>query len=162
MAEGEGGGGGDGGKHHTLILGWSAKIPSLLRQLAVANQSLNGGEITIVAAVELSLMEQEFKKQNIDMLGTTVQFLCGSRHDTQTLRSASIDTASAIIVLAESQDADESDELALLIIRKILKVVNSPAPTLALSYHWNCLSEPGLYSGDTPTYCFLCWSCPSV
>jgi Trk K+ transport system NAD-binding subunit len=79
----------------------------------------------VVAAVELSLMEQEFKQQNIDMLGTTVQFLRGSRHDTKTLRSASIDTASAIIVLAESQDAEESDELALLIIRKILKVVSS-------------------------------------
>jgi len=107
--------------HHTVILGWSPKIPSLLRQLAVANQSLGGGEITVVAALELKPMEQEFTRHNIDMLGTTVKFLCGSRHDTKTLRKASIDTASAIIVLAE--DAEESDELAILIIKKILKVV---------------------------------------
>lgn len=110
--------------HHTVILGWSQKIPSLLRQLAVANESLGGGEITVVAAVELEQMEQEFKQRNIDMLGTSVRFVCGSRHDTKMLRKASIETASAVVVLAESQDAEESDQLAVIIIRKILKVVS--------------------------------------
>lgn len=109
--------------HHTVILGWSPKIPSLLRQLAVANQSLGGGEITVLAALELALMQQEFALHNVDMLGTTVKFLCGSRHDKKTLRHAMIDSASAIIVLAE--DADESDELAILIIKKILKTVTA-------------------------------------
>jgi len=109
--------------HHTVILGWSPKIPSLLRQLAIANQSLGGGEITVLAALELAPMQQEFALHNIDMLGTTVKFLCGSRHDKKTLRQAAIDTASAIIVLAE--DADESDELAILIIKKILKAVTA-------------------------------------
>ncbi|KAG0585160.1 hypothetical protein M758_3G263300 [Ceratodon purpureus] len=112
------------GVHHTVILGWSRKLASLLRQLAVANQSLGGGEITVVAAVDVERMEQEHKRENIDMLGTSVRFICGSRHDTEILRKASIDTASAIIVLAESQDADESDQLSGIIVRKIMKVVD--------------------------------------
>ena len=113
------------GVHHTVILGWSKKIASLLRQLAVANQSLGGGEITVVAAVELERMEQEYKLENIDMLGTSVRFLCGNRHDVEILHKASINTASAIIVLAESQDADDSDQLSGIIVRKILKVVDA-------------------------------------
>jgi hypothetical protein len=38
----------EAGVHHTFILGWSKKMASLLRQLAVANQSLGGGEITVL------------------------------------------------------------------------------------------------------------------
>jgi Trk K+ transport system NAD-binding subunit len=115
----------EAGVHHTFILGWSKKMASLLRQLAVANQSLGGGEITVLAAVELERMEQEYKQESIDMLGTSVRFLCGNRHETEILRKASIDTASAIIVLAESHDADESDQLSGIIVRKIMKVVDA-------------------------------------
>lgn len=115
----------EAGVHHTVILGWSKKLASLMRQLAVANQSLGGGEITVVAAVELERMEQDYKRENIDMVDTSVRFICGSPYSTEILLKASIDTASAIIVLAESQDAAESDPLSGIIVRKVLKVVDA-------------------------------------
>ncbi|XP_024364493.1 probable ion channel CASTOR [Physcomitrium patens] len=115
----------ENGVHHTVILGWSNKMASLLRQLAVANESLGGGKITVVAARELEQMQLAHKLHNTDMLGTTVTYICGSCLNTQILREASIDTASAVIVLAESQDAEESDQLAVIIVRKILKVVDA-------------------------------------
>ncbi|KAG0553345.1 hypothetical protein M758_12G001800 [Ceratodon purpureus] len=120
----------NGAPHHTVILGWSNKIPSLVRQLTVANQQQSGsmgraGEITVVAAMELEQMQAEFKSHNIDMLGTNLTMICGSRHDTQILRKAGVDAAHAVIVLTESQDAEESDELAVILVKKILKAMDA-------------------------------------
>lgn len=57
----------------------------LLRQLAVANQSLGGGRIGVVAEREVDQMELDIKSQNIDMLGTTVDYYSGSRLDSEVL-----------------------------------------------------------------------------
>lgn len=58
----------------------------LLRQLAVANQSLGGGWIGVVAEREVDQMELDMKTQNIDMYGTTVDYYSGSRLDSEVLR----------------------------------------------------------------------------
>lgn len=52
----------------------------------MANQSLGGGWIGVVAEREVDQMELDMKTQNIDMFGTTVDYYSGSRLDSEVLR----------------------------------------------------------------------------
>lgn len=58
----------------------------LLRQLAVANQSLGGGVIGVLANRDVQQMEQDIKSHDIDFLGTTVNFYPGSRLNSEALQ----------------------------------------------------------------------------
>lgn len=57
---------------HTLILGWSDKTLPILKELSLANQSLGGGTIVVLAEREKGDMEEEIKESEIDFLSTEV------------------------------------------------------------------------------------------
>nr|GEX08333.1 ion channel CASTOR-like isoform X2 [Tanacetum cinerariifolium] len=84
-------------KDHTLILGWSDKLGSLLNQLAIANESMGGGIVVVMAERDKEEMESDIAKMEFDFRETSV----------------SVSKARAIIVLAEDGNADQSDARAL-------------------------------------------------
>ncbi|KAI7991814.1 putative ion channel POLLUX [Camellia lanceoleosa] len=45
--------------NHILILGWSDKLGSLLKQLAIANKSLGGGVVVVLAERDKEEMEMD-------------------------------------------------------------------------------------------------------
>ncbi|KAH7298873.1 hypothetical protein KP509_25G062400 [Ceratopteris richardii] len=63
---------------HTLILGWSDKLGSLLKQLAIANESLGGGVVVVLAERDKEEMELDIGKLEFDLLGTSVICRSGS------------------------------------------------------------------------------------
>ncbi|CAI5527146.1 unnamed protein product [Closterium sp. Naga37s-1] len=58
--------------NHTLILGWSDKLASLLKQLAVANESMGGGVVVVMAERDKEEMESEISKMEFAFKGTSV------------------------------------------------------------------------------------------
>ncbi|GAB2214790.1 hypothetical protein Drorol1_Dr00019153 [Drosera rotundifolia] len=64
--------------NHILILGWSNKLGPLLKQLAIANKSLGGGTIVILAEREKEEMEIDIAKLEFDLMGTMVVCRSGS------------------------------------------------------------------------------------
>lgn len=48
--------------HHTLILGWSDKIASLVEQLCLANKSEGGRPIVVLAELPKEEMEEIFAR----------------------------------------------------------------------------------------------------
>ncbi|XP_020096743.1 probable ion channel CASTOR isoform X3 [Ananas comosus] len=95
-------------KDHTLILGWSDKLGSLLNQLAIANESLGGGNVVVMAERDKEEMESDIAKMEFDFKGTSVICRSGSP-----LILADLKKARAIVVLAEDGNADQSDARAL-------------------------------------------------
>ncbi|XP_072999317.1 probable ion channel CASTOR isoform X3 [Typha latifolia] len=65
-------------KNHTLILGWSDKLGSLLNQLAIANESLSGGIVVVMAERDKEQMESDIAKMEFDFKGTSVICRSGS------------------------------------------------------------------------------------
>ncbi|XP_042470849.1 ion channel DMI1-like isoform X3 [Zingiber officinale] len=63
---------------HTLILGWSDKLGSLLNQLAIANESLGGGSVVVMAERDKEEMELDIAKMEFDFKGTSVICRSGS------------------------------------------------------------------------------------
>ncbi|KAJ8774835.1 hypothetical protein K2173_017281 [Erythroxylum novogranatense] len=100
-------------QNHTLILGWSDKLGSLLNQLAIANESLGGGIIVVMAERDKEEMEMDIAKMEFDSKGTSVICRSGSPLILADLKKVSVSKARAIIVLAEDGNADQSDARAL-------------------------------------------------
>ncbi|KAJ0034851.1 hypothetical protein Pint_26194 [Pistacia integerrima] len=100
-------------RNHTLILGWSDKLGSLLNQLAIANESLGGGMVVVMAERDKEEMELDIAKMEFDFKGTSVICRSGSPLILADLKKVSVSKARAIIVLAEDGNADQSDARAL-------------------------------------------------
>ncbi|KAK9058389.1 hypothetical protein SSX86_023231 [Deinandra increscens subsp. villosa] len=100
-------------KDHTLILGWSDKLGSLLNQLAIANESLGGGIVVVMAERDKEEMELDIAKMEFDFRQTSVICRTGSPLILADLKKVSVSKARAIIVLAEDGNADQSDARAL-------------------------------------------------
>ncbi|XP_073150783.1 ion channel CASTOR-like isoform X1 [Henckelia pumila] len=100
-------------QNHTLILGWSDKLGSLLNQLAIANESLGGGIVVVMAERDKEEMELDIAKMEFDFRGTAVICRSGSPLILADLKKVSVSKARAIIVLAEDGNADQSDARAL-------------------------------------------------
>ncbi|KAG0498891.1 hypothetical protein HPP92_003582 [Vanilla planifolia] len=101
------------GKNHTLILGWSEKLGSLLNQLSIANENLGGGMVVVMAERDKEEMELDIAKMEFDFRGTSVICRGGSPLILADLKKVSVSKARAIIVLAEDGNADLSDARAL-------------------------------------------------
>eukprot|EP00662_Eupelagonemidae_sp_cell21_P025924 gene25924-43355_t len=105
---------------HVLILGWSDKTISLIRELATANQSavLDGsgsGSIVILAdSMEKQQMEEEVGSAGIDLKGSTVVCRKGNPTLMHDLRHVNASSARGIIICAPPRcSADEADAKSL-------------------------------------------------
>ncbi|KAJ6696495.1 ION CHANNEL CASTOR-RELATED [Salix koriyanagi] len=109
-------------KSHILILGWSDKLGSLLKQLAIANKSIGGGVIVVLAERDKEEMEMDIAKLEFDMMGTSVICRSGSPLILADLKKVSVSKARAIIVLASDENADQSDARALRVVLSLTGV----------------------------------------
>ncbi|XP_058762244.1 probable ion channel SYM8 isoform X2 [Vicia villosa] len=109
-------------RNHVLILGWSDKLGSLLKQLAIANKSVGGGVIVVLAEKEKEEMEMDIAKLEFDFMGTSVICRSGSPLILADLKKVSVSKARAIIVLASDENADQSDARALRVVLSLTGV----------------------------------------
>ncbi|KAG8368837.1 hypothetical protein BUALT_Bualt15G0088300 [Buddleja alternifolia] len=108
--------------NHILILGWSDKLGSLLKQLAIANKSIGGGVIVVLAERDKEEMEMDIAKLEFDLMGTSVICRSGSPLILADLKKVSVSKARAIIVLASDENADQSDARALRVVLSLTGV----------------------------------------
>ncbi|XP_042412058.1 probable ion channel POLLUX isoform X2 [Zingiber officinale] len=95
---------------HILILGWSDKL------LAIANKSIGGGVVVVLAERDKEEMEIDIAKFEFDFMGTSVICRSGSPLILADLKKVSVSKARAIIVLASDANADQSDARALRVV----------------------------------------------
>ena len=94
-------------KDHTVILGWSDSIFTIVRELTIANESRRKPVIVILADRDKVEMEEELRAKVDDLRGTRVVCRSGSPIDIDDLALSSHRTARSVILLApESEDPD--------------------------------------------------------
>ncbi|KAJ4909968.1 putative ion channel POLLUX [Raphanus sativus] len=108
--------------NHILILGWSDKLGSLLKQLAIANKSIGGGVVVVLAERDKEEMETDIAKLEFDLMGTSVICRSGSPLILADLKKVSVSNARAIIVLGSDENADQSDARALRVVLSLTGV----------------------------------------
>jgi voltage-gated potassium channel Kch len=106
---------------HTLILGWSPQVFTILSELLIANENQKNARIVILADKDKVEMEDEIR-QRVQIKGNT-RIICrsGNPIDLTDLEIGNPHMAKAIIVLPpEGHDPDSS------IIKTVLAITNNP------------------------------------
>ena len=106
---------------HTLILGWSNQIFTILNELMIANENQPKGRIVVLADQDKVAMEDEIHER-IQIRGKT-RIICrrGSPIDPNDIEIASPHSAKSIIILPpENSDPD------IEVIKAVLAITNNP------------------------------------
>ncbi len=106
---------------HTVILGWTPQVFTIISELVLANESRKSGAVIVVLADHDKVeMEDAISERIPDTKNTRVICRSGSPIDLTDLEIASPHTARSIIVLAEGSDPDTH------VIKSVLALTNNP------------------------------------
>src|SRR5512141_536584 len=107
--------------NHTLILGWSTQIYTVLNELMMANENQSNARIVILADKDKVEMEDEIRER-VEVKGKT-RIICrnGSPIDPNDIEIASPHEAKSIIVLPPENEDPDTD-----VIKTVLAITNNP------------------------------------
>ena len=107
--------------NHTVILGWTPQVFTVISEIILANESRKSGAVIVVLADQDKVeMEDALNERIPDTKNTKVICRSGSPIDLTDLEIASPHTARSIIVLAEGGDPDTH------VIKSVLAITNNP------------------------------------
>lgn len=98
-------------KDHTVILGWSDSIFTIVRELTIANESRHKPVVVVLAARDKVEMEEDLGAKVDDFRGTRVVCRSGSPMDIDDLALSSHRTARSVILLAPEDSEDPDSEV---------------------------------------------------
>ena len=107
---------------HTLILGWSSKVYSIIAELVIANENQKKPRIVILADRDKVEMEDDIKAKLPDTKNTQVICRRGNPLDLDDLAVVDPHGARSIVVLAP-----EIENPDIYVIKSVLAVTNNPA-----------------------------------
>jgi voltage-gated potassium channel Kch len=108
-------------RDHTLILGWSPKIFTILSELVLANENRHKPRVVILADRDKVEMEDEIAEKVPDTGKTRIICRTGSPLDLNDLEIVNPHEARSIVVLAPESDEPDSE-----VIKSILAITNNP------------------------------------
>ncbi|MFN2150415.1 MAG: CASTOR/POLLUX-related putative ion channel, partial [Anaerolineales bacterium] len=106
---------------HTLILGWSPQIFTILSELMTANENQSNARIVILANRDKVEMEEQIRERVEEIGSTRVIVRSGNPIDLNDLEIAGPHTARSIIILPP-----ESDDPDTYVIKTVLALTNNP------------------------------------
>lgn len=106
---------------HTLILGWSTQIFTIISELIIANENQSKGHIVVLADRDKVEMEEQIRERVGDFGNTQVIVRSGNPIDLNDLELGNPHSAGSIIVLPPENDNPDSD-----VIKTILAITNNP------------------------------------
>ncbi|MDX9758907.1 MAG: potassium transporter TrkA [Bacteroidota bacterium] len=104
---------------HTVILGWSPHVFTIIEQLAIANESKRDACIVVLADRDKVAMEEEIRTRITDFRTTRVVCRSGNPSSRSDLEIASPDVAKAIII-----PPPETEHPDITVIKIILALMN--------------------------------------
>ena len=108
-------------ENHTLILGWSPKVFTLISELVIANENQKKGRIVILADKDKVEMEDEVKERITNMKTTKVICRSGSPNDFADISIANPQASKSIIILSSEEETADMQT-----IKTILAITNNP------------------------------------
>ncbi len=106
---------------HTVILGWSQEIFTVVSELVVANENQGKSSIVILADRDKGEMDDDIRGRLGSTGKTTVVCRSGNPIDIDDLDIASLETSRAIVILSTGTDDPDTD-----VIKTMLAITNHP------------------------------------
>lgn len=108
--------------NHTLVLGWSAQIFTVLNELMTANENQSKARIVVLADKDKVEMEDEIRERVVMKGKTRIICRSGSPIDPNDIEIASPHAAKSIIVLPPENSDPDID-----VIKTVLAITNNPS-----------------------------------
>lgn len=109
-------------RDHTLILGWSDTVFTVVSELAIANESRRRPAVVILAEEDKVEMEDAIREKVADLRTTRVVCRTGSPIDLDDLEIVNHQTARSVIVLSPAGSPDPDAE----VIKTVLALTRGP------------------------------------
>jgi ion channel POLLUX/CASTOR len=106
---------------HTVILGWSPEVYSVIEQLVAANENKRGHTVVILADRDKVAMEDDIRQRIPQAGGSRIVCRSGSPIDLDELDICSPQTSRSIIVLSPDGPDPDAD-----VIKTLLAITNAP------------------------------------
>lgn len=84
---------------HTLILGWSERVPAIVRELTIANESRKHAAIVILALEEKDVMEEVLRDAVTDTRGTRIVCRRGDPSDLASLGLVNYQACRSVVIV---------------------------------------------------------------
>ena len=108
---------------HTLILGWSPRIHTVVEELCIANENQKRPVIVVLAKVEKEEMEDDLAARVASFHNTRIVCRTGDPANLHDLRIASAPDARSIIVLGQGELDSDADADVVKAVLGVLHVV---------------------------------------
>lgn len=108
--------------NHTLILGWSPKIFTIIHELSIANENQRKPRIVILSEEDKNDMEEAIKTHNPDTKNTKIICRTGNPLETNNLELVNFNEARSIIIIPPEENGFED----IYVIKASLAIVNNP------------------------------------
>jgi voltage-gated potassium channel Kch len=108
-------------RDHTVILGWSPSIHTVIAEIVAANENQPKRSIVVLAERDKGEMDDEIRERVGDTGRTKIVCRSGSPMVVGDLSIASLGTARSIVVLAPETDEPDAD-----VIKAVLAITNDP------------------------------------
>jgi voltage-gated potassium channel Kch len=106
---------------HTVILGWSPQVFSIIAELVVANENTRRPCVVVLGTEDKVVMEDAIRDQVGDAGRTRIVCRTGDPTDVGDLEIVSLNTAKSIIVLSSTDEDPDAG-----VIKTLLAITNSP------------------------------------
>jgi voltage-gated potassium channel Kch len=117
---------------HTLILGWSPRVFTLISEVVEANKNQRGARIVILASEEKPVMEDAIRDRVGDTRTTRIVCRTGDPSSPHDLRIVNADEARSIVVLAGGEDGVGDAEAVKAVLAVMTSASrNAHAPVVA-------------------------------
>lgn len=115
---------------HTVVLGWSDSIFTIISELTIANESRTRPVVVVLAPRDKVEMEDEIRAKVPDLRGTRVICRSGSPMDVDDLRLASHGSARSVILLAPAGSDDPDSEVIKSLLALTHAAVEGEGPRI--------------------------------
>ncbi|MCU1395842.1 MAG: hypothetical protein JWM34_4270 [Ilumatobacteraceae bacterium] len=91
---------------HTLILGWSTRVPAIVSELVVANESMKDAAIVVMADVDKTVMEETLRDLIPDTKTTRIVCRRGEPWVAKNLELSNLNGARSVVIVGNGRDTD--------------------------------------------------------
>ncbi len=116
---------------HTLVLGWSPRVFTIVSEIIAADESRTDSAIVILAAMDKQAMEDELADRVRDAGGTRLVCRSGDPSSLHDLDRVGIDTARSVIVLADVDTPDGDAHAVKTVLAALIRLGDRDIPVVA-------------------------------
>lgn len=116
---------------HTLILGWSPAVFTILSELVLANRNLRRASVVLLAPFDKSEMEQELKTRVRDRGPTRIIVRTGSPYEAADLAIVNPIPAKSIVVVKPHQEDGDAVVVKTVLALMSSKLLRQDTPCIA-------------------------------